>query len=57
LKSVGKDGKLWLILDKLKNSQANQSLKTEGTHKKEANRKYIESLDTQMKERNFLKQM
>ena len=57
LKPSNKDGKLWLILDKLKNAQATQSLKQEAMNKKEANKKYLESLDTQMKERNFLKQM
>ena len=36
-----KDGKLWLILDKLKNAQATESLKKESESKKEANKKFL----------------
>ena len=57
LKTANKDGKLWLLLGKLKNAQAEQSLQKEAGIKKDRNANYVEALDLQMKERTFLRQM
>ena len=57
LKTANKDGKLWLLLGKLKNAQAEQSLKKEENVKKDRNANYVAALDLQMKERTFLRQM